>query len=509
MKHIFTFLIIFLTLQTVTAQDRYTSEVFSDAEITVTSNVPYGSNAEIFSMLFLGATEFLEQTLVMDVYQPDPNIDTERARPMVLVVHGGDGLPEAVNMTCVGSKTDQTTVDTARKLARMGYVAVAPSYRQGWNPLQTQPDLFLDGLVDAALRAATDLRTAARFLRQDIAENGNTYGIDPDRFSIWGTSTSAGTYSGFATYVNEEEEVQTETYFVTDPVTGEVRNVVDLGLNGGLFGLEVGMTADGDTTNYVNSPGFSSAFQMSALGSAISLDPGIIDADEPPMIMFGNPVSPVTSVPEGPIALPTTGMVVALAQLSRGLIAEANAVGINDVWSNFSFFDDISQQVADDPIFMGVEGWLPIYGDPGNVYPWVSWTDCPNANNPGNLTTFPGADRAEALIRIDTMAAYFGVRACVALNLGCEATSTADPLVGSDLITISPNPASDVIVIKSERDVPMEAADILDLNGRLISRNDINGTEAKIRAMGMESGMYNVLIRYEDGVAVKRIVIQQ
>ena len=65
MKHIFTFLIIFSTLS-LTAQ-RYTSEVFSDAEITVTSNVPYGSNATVFNMLFLGATEFVEQTLVMDV----------------------------------------------------------------------------------------------------------------------------------------------------------------------------------------------------------------------------------------------------------------------------------------------------------------------------------------------------------------------------------------------------------------------------------------------------------
>ena len=508
MKQIFTLFIIFLTL-TATAQ-RYTSEVFSDTEVTLTSNVLYGSNASAFGLLFDPTVdEFIEQPLVMDVYQPDPAIDTDRDRPMVLVVHGGDGLPEFVNGTCVGSKTDQTTVDTARKLARMGYVAIAPSYRQGWNPLAPTQDLFLDGLVDAALRASTDFRAAARYLRRDIAENGNTFGINPDRFAIWGTSTSAGTYSGFATYVNEVEEVQTETYFVDDGM-GNIRNVVDLDLNGGLEGLEVGVTADGDTTNYVNSPGFSSAFQMSALGSAISLDPGIIDADEPPMVMFGNPLNQVTQFSEGPIQLPTTGEVVAFVQLSPGLIAEANDVGINDIWSDFTFFDEISQEVAEDPLFMGVEGWLPIYGDAGNAYPWVSWTDdCPNGAAPSNTGTFPGADRAEALIRIDTMATYFGVRACLALNLGCEALSVDDALIGDNLIKISPNPASEMIQLQSERQLPMESAEIFDLNGKLINRVDIHSNHATIRTVDMESGLYNILIRYEDGVAIKKFMIQQ
>jgi len=506
MKNTFTFLIIFLTFA-VGAQERYTSEVFTDDEITLTSNVQYATNATIFGLLFdPNIDEFVPQPLVMDVYQPDPSIDSDRDRPMVLVVHGGDGLPEAVNGTCVGSKTDQVTVDTARKLARMGYVAIVPSYRQGWNPLAPTQDLFLDGLVDAALRASTDFRSAVRFLRQDIAQNGNSYGIDPDRFVIWGTSTSAGTYSGFAAYVNEVEETQTETYFVTD-ADGNVRNTIDLDLNGGLDGLEFGVTADGDTTNYVNTPGFSSAFQMSALGSAISLDPGIVDADEPPMVMFGNPLNTVTQFVEGPIQLPTTGEVVAFVQLSPGLIAEANEVGVNDVWSDRIFFDDISQDVAADPFFMGVEGWLPIYGDPGNAYPWVSWTDaCANGDSGNNLNTFPGADRASALVRIDTMAAYFGVRACVALELGCQSVATKEVFVDDNRVKLSPNPTSGVLSFNASSYL-IENIKVYNVAGALMLERIVNNNQITIDDFGLPNGSYFAKVQFEDGVTTKQFIL--
>ncbi|MEL7221061.1 MAG: hypothetical protein AAGJ93_07060, partial [Bacteroidota bacterium] len=242
------------------AQERYVEEVFSDDQIVLTSDELYATNATIFPLLFLGASEFLPEDLFFDVYEPDQSIDDVTDRPVMIVAHGGDGLPQFINTVCWGDKTDWHTVAIARKLARMGYVAVVPNYRLGWNPLAMAGDQFLDGLVDASFRIQQDFRACARYLRQDIAEGGNRYAINGDNMALWGVSTSAGTYSLGAGYINDIEEVQTETFFVTD-ADGNIRNTVDIDQLGDLNGTTVGMLGN-DTTNYVNTPGYSSDFQM-------------------------------------------------------------------------------------------------------------------------------------------------------------------------------------------------------------------------------------------------------
>ena len=181
------------------AQERYKEEVYTDAQIKVTSDVHYATNATLLALLFdPSVNEFIPEPLFMDIYEPDQSIDPATDRPMVLVVHGGDAVPRLANNACWGDKLDSVTVSTAMKLARMGYVAVAPNYRLGWNPLATAQDAFLDGLVDASVRIQQDLKACARFLRKDIEEDDNTYNIHPEKFSIWGTSSSAGTYSSSA-----------------------------------------------------------------------------------------------------------------------------------------------------------------------------------------------------------------------------------------------------------------------------------------------------------------------
>ncbi|MFK7932294.1 MAG: T9SS type A sorting domain-containing protein [Saprospiraceae bacterium] len=509
MKLTFTTLFAMLLLSgSLFAQERYTSEVFSDAEIKVTSDVNYAVNATILGLLFdPNIDEFVPEPLFMDVYEPDPGVDSETARPMVLVVHGGDALPRYANNACWGDKIDSVTVSTARKLARMGYVAVAPNYRLGWNPLATTQDAFLDGLVDASVRIQQDLRASVRYLRKNIAEDGNTYGIDSDKFAIWGTSSSAGTYSGFAAYVNTLDEVQTPTYFVTDE-DGNVFNTFNEMEAGNLEGTEVGVNALGDTTNYINTPGYSSAFQLAALGSGISLDAGVVDADEPPMIMFGNPLSPVTSVPEGPIQLPTTGQVVAFVQLSRGLVIEANDVGVNAAWADLD--DEWTRAQRADPIFGAVEGWLPLYGDPENEYPWVHWDEvnCPVSMQ--STDVLPGSNREYALSQIDTMAGYFGVRACVSMGLSCPSvTSTREVLLDNQLVQLAPNPTTGQLTIEAQYGRTIQEVEVHNLEGKLMARFDVNDATFTADNLGLTHGFYTVLVRFEDGVITKKLVVNR
>ena len=393
----------------------------------------------------------------------------------------------------------------------MGYVAVAPNYRLGWNPLATAADDFLDGLVDASVRIQQDLRAAARYLRKDIAEDGNTYGIDSERFTIWGTASSAGTYSGFTAYINTVEELQTPTFFITDE-NGDVRLTFDEEQAGNIEGTVVGTLPNGDTTNYVNTPGYSSAFQIAALGSGISLDPGVVDEDEPAMIMFGNPKSPVTQFAEGPIQLPTTGQVVAFAQLSQGLIKEAVEVGVNDAWIAANFTDPISVQVANDPNFQGVEGWLPLYGDPDNEYPWVHWD---TVNCPRSAETFevlPAMDTEYAISQIDTMAAYFGVRACVTFGLNCPSvatTSIKDNLLADNVVTMAPNPTNGSLLLSTNRGQRMEAIDIFNINGKLVQHHEVGSDTFEKANIGLASGFYSLVVRLREGVSVKKLVITE
>lgn len=507
MKKFFTLLFLLMFCVSLSYAQRYTSEVFTDDQITVTSNIQYATNATIFALLFDPTVdEFVPEPLFMDVYEPDQGVDSEEERPVVLVVHGGDALPRLVNNACWGDKLDSVTVNTARKLARMGFVAVAPNYRLGWNPLAPTQDAFLDGLVDAGVRIQQDMRACARYLRKDAAEDGNSYNIHPDKIAIWGTSSSAGTYSGFAAYINEIDEVQTPTFFVTDD-QGNVFNTFNEMEAGNLDGTVVGMNALGDTTNYVNNPEYSSAFQLAALGSAIALDPGVIDADEPPLIMFGNPLSTVTQFDAGPIQLPTTGQVVAIVQLSPGMIKEAFDLGINDAW--LGLVDDATLDQRADPFFGAVEGWLPLYGDPENEYPWVHWDE---VNCPASETSFdvlPGAEREYALLQIDTMANYFGPRACITLDLDCpDVVNTREVLLAEDAVSLSPNPTDGAFLLEAKLGRTIEEVVIYSIDGKVVSLFQVNNRIFQSDDLSLAAGFYSVVVRFEDGIATKKLIVR-
>ncbi len=145
----------------------------------VISAVPFGSNTAVAGG---------EQTLYLDVYQPAS--DTLTDRPVMVVAFGG---------SFVGG-TRQQVASICQAFAAMGYVAVAPDYRVGlfW-PTETTTTL-------AVMRGAHDMKACVRFLRKSVAEDGNPYGIDPERIIIGGVS--AGAISAIhATYLDQESEV--------------------------------------------------------------------------------------------------------------------------------------------------------------------------------------------------------------------------------------------------------------------------------------------------------------
>ena len=145
-----------------TAPVRYRDPIF-DA-VTVTKDITYTS-----------AINLSNQTLdlKLDMYQPTG--DTVTSRPAIVWVHGGS--------FCCGTKLSRELVDEANTFSKLGYVNVSIDYRL------ESPGCAGNGsnCVAAIQEATADSQAAVRFLRTHAA----TYGIDPDRIAIGGSSAGA------------------------------------------------------------------------------------------------------------------------------------------------------------------------------------------------------------------------------------------------------------------------------------------------------------------------------
>lgn len=174
MKKIYSLCLGLMASAALVAQDYYTTEVFSD--VTETEGIVYGTG-----ILANGNAVNLE----LDIYTP--NGDSRTDRPLILVAHQGSFIPE------YGDKNDQYLIDYATAMAKRGFVVATMNYREGWgfSPLNTAEQNARE-ILPAAWRAIQDFKTAVRFFRKNIAEGGNTYGLDSRK--IIGSGFGAGAY---------------------------------------------------------------------------------------------------------------------------------------------------------------------------------------------------------------------------------------------------------------------------------------------------------------------------
>lgn len=142
---------------------RYLEHVFTDVDII--TEVTFGQNTTQGGIL---------NSLEMDIYQPMGDVLNER--PVVVLAHGGSFI--------AGMRQDMSSI--CIDLALRGYVTVTIDYRLY--------DVFAipskDVVNEIVVQAVGDMKAAIRFLRED-ADNGNTYGIDPDYIFAGGVSAGA------------------------------------------------------------------------------------------------------------------------------------------------------------------------------------------------------------------------------------------------------------------------------------------------------------------------------
>lgn len=428
MRRIITLSMLFLFVGSLqTNAQRYLEEVFD--EVTVTEDVLYGVNASVLA--YQQFNEAVPVELRMDIYEPEG--DTETARPLILYFHTGNFLPHPENLSPSGLRTDSATVEVCTRFAKMGYVVASCDYRLGWNPLAETQDERVFTLINAAYRGVQDSRTAARFFRKEHAENDNPWGIDPDKFVVWGQGT--GGYISLATStIDAYEDILLPKFTTTDGDGNPLPMVIE-SINGNVDGTTFGVNPlDQDTLCYPNHVGYDSEFQASVnMGGALG-DISWLDENDGPFISFQAPTDPFAPYETATLIVPGVNLPV-VEVMGAYVVQEACAdFGNNDVFATTNLQDPYT--VAADEINDGFDGLFPFVRPEGmeaDSAPWEWWDSENNPNNAAGLQTNPDMSAEKGRTFIDTIQFYTAPRLACALALPGNPCGISDTAPENDM----------------------------------------------------------------------------
>jgi len=191
MKRYFTLFFFYCFLLSSYSQTRYLDSLFT---VTRHADIVYGQNYDNQDSLW---------QLLMDVYEPTN--DTASLRPIIYFVHGGSFIE--------GDRNDQQINKIAQHFAQKGYVTANIEYRLEQSDL---PSAFLN-FVDAnnwykaIARATQDLKASIRYIKKNVATNGNQYKVDTTKIFIYGSS--AGAIAALhAVYLDDTAEMRSSVF---------------------------------------------------------------------------------------------------------------------------------------------------------------------------------------------------------------------------------------------------------------------------------------------------------
>lgn len=465
MKRTLLALFALITTFAATAQERYLDPVFTD--VTVTSNVIYGVNATV--LLLPVAGEAVPQPLIMDVYEPTGDSLTDR--PLVLIFHSGNFLPFPQNGSVLGTRGDSAIVEVATRLAKMGYVTASVEYRLGWNPIaSTQQERILT-LINAAYRGVQDARTCVKFFRRSAAEQGNPFGIDPNKVVVWGHGTGGYIAMNMAvldTYLKIPATPGGK--FIIDLGGGNLVPMVIEGINGDLNDDSVGIVPPGypgfpagDTLSYPNHVGYSGDIQMAinlggATGDSSWITPGLA-----PMVSFHCPQDSFAPYDIGLVLVPVLNLPVVEVAGSYRVQLMANRYNLNAAFAGKTYTGDFSAvaNARND----GYDGLFPLPNQWNESAPW-SWWSTSNPNHNPNAVFQP--DPVSARHYIDTAIAYSAPRMCEVLGLGCQFIGREDLINVEHNLGVFPVPAKYGYDVQIPQGAILTRIEMYDLQGKMV-----------------------------------------
>lgn len=433
MKQTCLLLMAFAICLSASAQTRYLDEVFSD--VTVTSDIVYGSNITVLPAL-QGLPPAAE-SLILDLYEPAG--DTETERPLLLYFHTGNFLPQYINQSGLGTKTDSCAVEICTRYAKMGYVVASVDYRLGYNPTAPTQVERTTQLIQAAYRGVQDSRTAVRFFRKSIAEDNNPYAVDGDVIGMIGEGTggyislASSTIEGYNDIILEDDGVTPISKFWYDPGDGSFIPMVVESIHG-----DVDATVDGFAPAALggfqmciaNHVGYSSDFNFQVnLGGALG-DLNWLDEGDLPMVSVQCPHDPYAPYESAVLIVPGVNLPIVEVSGAQDIHEEINGYATN----NNAVFADAG---LDDPAAENNNGWdglFPVLNsyvdgvatEPFDSSPWQWWSEAAVAAYddfagtsilPTQLSLNPTMGPAEAAGWINEILDYNTPRMGLALGL--------------------------------------------------------------------------------------------
>ena len=553
LKYIAIFLI-FIGLNA-NAQTRYIDNMFDS--VTVTSNVAYGQNISILPLL-QGLPPVMD-TLLCDIYEPKN--DTLTDRPVIVLIHTGSFLPPVLNGQATGSKNDNSIVENCMRWAKKGYVAVAMTYRQGWNPTSPSQAVRTATILQAAYRGIHDTKAMVRYLRKTVAEDGNSYGIDDSKIVVGGQGTGAYLSMGYITLDTVSELfIYPKFWDTSDPdPANHVPLISPQFPIPGPITYGYGNIDGTDTTyypanfppfnfpvdvlwNFPNNPSYSNDVSMAFnLGGTLA-DLDWLDGGQVPHVSFHCENDPFASIDEGVIIVPTTGDIVI-----PNVIGSRVANHYNTLWGNNSGFNqaglnDTLSQMSNSynsnwnhPLNDGslVYDGLYVFDTPApdtvpNAFgempyhessPWDWWdlatydmmfaavNGAPAGYGAANsLLGSPnsGSDSIPMLY-LDTIHGYLNPRMYEVLGLG--GSSDFNEVI-EKTTQVYPNPAKDNINIVSYAEL-INSVDVYNLSGqKVLSKKVNNGTTTKLNTSGLSKGVYIIDVKSRVSSVKKKVIIE-
>jgi hypothetical protein len=499
---------------------RYLTEVFS--QVSMSTHV-YGSN---FTVLTVGTplAHTSRQDLVMDVYQPVGDAETER--PLVLIAHTGNFLPwvnamgVTINGSCGGTFRDSSIVEIATRLAKMGYVVASFDYRLGWRPDLSQEIQRRFTLINAAYRGVQDARTAIRYFRKNAAEDGNDFAIDTNRIVLWGNGTggyvslNTAALDQYVEIINTSEPgkfmLNATTPMVIQAYNGDPYGVQAApGVVDAIYNAATGFPI-GDTLYVPNHIGYSSEFDLAVnMGGALG-DKAWLDANTPPIISFHVPADPFAPCGDGTVIVPGFGFAVVNVSGSCTVQPIQDQLGNNLVFELDTLLSDPISEYAR-TINGGLEGFYPFLRPADDSAPW-DWNGFVPTGPAGPLDCV--TDATDPRATIDTVMAFYAPRACRALHLDCPGISsvpvgTTDLAAVDALLAAMPNPATSAITFTTDADHLIRSIEVFDANGRLLrSERNINSAIYVLERLNLGAGLYLARLNFDEGAVGRKLIFR-
>jgi hypothetical protein len=482
---------------------RYLTEVYASA--TVTENVVYDSN---MSWPALPATPppLVKTGLMCDIYEPTG--DTASARPLVILLHTGSFLPPLINGQTTGSRKDSAIAEMCRRFARKGYVAVAMSYRLGWNPLTTNSDTATSLLLQATYRAIQDTRNCVRFFRS----NASTYKIDVNKIAIGGQGTGGYVVLAYSS-LNKQSEVELEKF--SWPNTMPMVNTQAFGDWLGLGGIpQLNIAGDANVSTDVN--------LVFNYGGATG-DSSWIEAGETPIVSIHCVNDPLAPYGFSNVIVPTTQTtVINNACGSRETIRIAQRLGNNDGINDRDYTDPYSAQAK--TINEGFQALYPLYipkvpsqfANQGSPWEWWDSVSIKAAGQIGvtahaqSMFSNPDMSKTKAMAYIDTIQGFLTPRMVCALGLaGCPSKlNSIKDLDLSAKVKVYPNPASTNFTVSFEQGT-INTIEVYTVAGKLVaSQENVNQTAATINRNDLPAGVYLIRAVLDEGIAHGKIIFE-